>query len=304
MRARADPARGSRPCLGRCSGPWAGTARPGLQRTARQRPGWPPPPFPSRLQPSSLHFPSPRHSRTPPLPHAAAAPSPNPSSPALRLSPTPHPHRTVRTPPQSSPPPPHAVAHSRTRTRTPHPSSPPPHPHPSSPSRSLRCGARPSRSRALSLSVSEMWHPAFTLQRRGGPRSTAALAPAGPRAPSLCLSPFGGVRPFSSLRCQKGAGAPDPATSLRGEAGSRHPAMAGTGRSPAAPSLLSSIQRRPHETTVETGQIRRGGSRIWRATTVSSERATSSSERAVGRRPQAPPCSLLRSPRRIRRQAP
>ena len=172
------------------------------------------------------------------------------------------------------------------------------------PSRSLRCGARPSRSRALSLSVSEMWRPAFTLQRRGGPRSTAALAPAGPRAPSLCLSPFGGVRPFSSLRCQNGAGTPDPATSLRGEAGSRHPAMAGTGRSPAAPSLLSSIRRRPHETTVETGHIRRGGSRIWRATTVSSERATSSSERAVGRRPRAPPCSLLRSPRRIRRQAP
>ncbi|XP_066320151.1 uncharacterized protein [Miscanthus floridulus] len=100
-RARAGPAQGSRSCLGRCSGPWAGTARPGLRQPARQRPGHPPPPphsssppqgpRPNVAGPPSLPPPSAyKSARAGSTPQQASSPSPR-----LARPPSPFPTRAV-----------------------------------------------------------------------------------------------------------------------------------------------------------------------------------------------------------------
>ncbi|XP_066322190.1 proline-rich receptor-like protein kinase PERK2 [Miscanthus floridulus] len=82
MWAQAGPARGSRACLGHSSGPWAGTAWPGLRQPARQRPGHPLPLLPSRptvLAAQLAGLPLPAHRPRliyEPHPHAAAAAAP------------------------------------------------------------------------------------------------------------------------------------------------------------------------------------------------------------------------------------
>jgi hypothetical protein len=143
-------------------------------------------------------------------------------------------------------------------------------PRPSPPSPSLRCGARPSPSRPLSLSVSAMWLQTLTLWRH------APRWPQPARVPSLHLSPSGGARPLSSLRWRNGVGMPDPATLLRGEAGSScgvHREISGSALSPLLPPAVPArddggdrpdpARRRPN--LASSYRIRRVGDLLQRA---------------------------------------